>query len=78
MEFIDEVGELAGVVRGAKVVDATRGHAEFLQGAADRCPEFLAFLAFCKVEVCDLLTEPLQQFRVEVLVVPFDERLLVS
>ena len=60
-EFLEQLGELLGVVGGSQFLDPGRRHAQLGERPGDGRPELLPLLPFGEVEVGDLLAEPLEK-----------------
>ncbi len=76
-QLFDQLGNQRGIILCDKVIDLRLGDLQFLQVADDHFPLLLPFFALGEVEFGHQLLQPLQRDRLAILVVVFDDILLV-
>ena len=76
-EFFDQVGKQFGIVLLAQMFNARGGDFQLLEGSLDILPLLLAFFSFRQVKFGNQFAEPLQRYCSPILVVIFDDALLI-
>ena len=77
-ETLDQIGDQFGVIQSYDMFDFAGFDPQFFQVAGQALPILLAFLPFREIQLGTQLLNPLERDRLAVLVIIFDDLLLMT